>query len=105
MPVRSRLRSTMLRKAVTTKNINGERRDVHVTFPEIHDLTVSKIAIQRSKDYEFLEDVVHAGLVDQETLLERWAIVPRVDDAEKMRLVEQKIREAFQRKRDQQQHY
>ena len=86
------------RKRIGSASINGEDRDVHVTFPEIHDLTVSKVAIHRPKDYEFLEGVVSAGLVDEQTLLERWAIVPRVDAAN-LKLGQEKIREAFQRKR------
>lgn len=42
-----------------------------------------------------------AGLVEEQTLLERWLIVPRVD-AEILKIGEEKIRQAFQRKRAQQ---
>jgi hypothetical protein len=63
-------------------------------FPEIHDLTVSKVAIRRPKDLDFLQGVVNLGLVDEAVLLTRWATVPRVN-ADGIKLGVSTIEEAF----------
>jgi hypothetical protein len=70
--------------------------DVKVIFPEIHDLTVSKLAIRRGKDLEFLEGVVKLGLVDRKTLRSRFQQAPKISSE---RLVEglKDIDEAFER--------
>jgi len=43
---------------------DGEQREVAVIYPEIHDLTVAKLAIGRDKDLEFLQGVIDLKLVD-----------------------------------------
>src|SRR6185312_348954 len=52
------------RKIIGSIDIKSTEQKVNATFPEIHDLTVSKIAIKRNKDYEFLQGVIDLGLVD-----------------------------------------
>ncbi len=42
----------------------GEKREVAVIYPEIHDLIVAKLAIGREKDLDFLQGVIDLGLVD-----------------------------------------
>jgi len=56
---------------------NGERRKVTVDYPEIHDLTVAKLAIGREKDLDFLQGVVDLNLVNRDLLKDRYREVPR----------------------------
>jgi hypothetical protein len=67
-----------LREVVGSVEIGGSRREVTVIFPEIHDLTVSKLAIRREKDLEFLAGVVDLGLVEQSILRSRYQQTPRI---------------------------
>jgi hypothetical protein len=71
-------RDRAVREVVGTAQIGGKSCDVVAIFPEIHDLTVSKLAIRREKDLEFLAGVVDLGLIDQVTLRERYLEAPRV---------------------------
>jgi hypothetical protein len=86
-----------LREVVGSVEIGGSRREVTVIFPEIHDLTVSKLAIRREKDLEFLAGVVDLGLVEQSILRSRYQQTPRITND---RLVEglADIDEAFDRR-------
>jgi hypothetical protein len=63
---------------IGSAQVGSESRAVYAIFPEIHDLTVSKIAIRREKDLEFLRGVVRLGLVDRTTLRERYDRAPRI---------------------------
>jgi hypothetical protein len=58
--------------------IGNAKREVHVVWPEIHDLVVSKLAIRRRKDLEFLQGVIDLGLMDGETLRQRYEAAPRI---------------------------
>ncbi len=71
-------RDRAITEIVGSANVAGGPCDVHVIFPEIHDLTVSKLAIRREKDLEFLAAVVGLGLVDRATLRERYRSAPRI---------------------------
>jgi hypothetical protein len=81
-------------KRIGSINVKGEAKEVNAIFPEIHDLTVSKVAIRRPKDLDFLQGVVNLGLVDEAVLLTRWATVPRVN-ADGIKLGVSTIEEAF----------
>jgi len=76
LPPDWRERSTT--EVIGSAQIGGESRAVYAIFPEIHDLTVSKVAIRREKDLEFLRGVVRLGLVNRTTLRERYDRAPRV---------------------------
>jgi hypothetical protein len=82
---------------VGSVEVNGKESEVTAIFPEIHDLTVSKLAIFRDKDRAFLHGVVDEGLVDQDTLRDRYRTAPRITDE---RLIEglTEITDAFDRK-------
>lgn len=67
-----------IRSFVGKATIGSVKREVHVVWPEIHDLVVSKLAIRRQKDLEFLEGVIGLGLIDRETLRERYQAAPRI---------------------------
>lgn len=43
---------------------------------EIHDLVLSKLVAGRSKDYEYVESLMHAGMVRADLLLERLPTMP-----------------------------
>lgn len=83
-------------KTIGTIGSNAEELAVTATFPEIHDLIVSKLSVpeNRQKDVEFMRAVVRLGLVDRETLLERYRNAPRTTD-EKIELGLRQIEEAF----------
>jgi hypothetical protein len=72
----------------------GEKREVAVIYPEIHDLIVAKLAIGREKDLDFLQGVIDLGLVD---LKERYREAPRTGED---RIVDglAQIDEAFERR-------
>jgi hypothetical protein len=71
--------SRAMTKKVGEITVNGATKNVTATFPEIHDLTVAKLAVpeDRPKDLEFMRDVVRLGLVDRETLETRYRQAPR----------------------------
>jgi hypothetical protein len=71
-------RDRTIREVVGTVASAGESREVVAIFPEIHDLTVSRLAIRREKDLEFLAGVIDLGLIDQVTLRDRYLEAPRV---------------------------
>lgn len=75
----------------------GEKREVAVIYPEIHDLTVAKLAIGREKDLEFLQGVIELKLVDKDLLKERYRQAPRTEND---RIVDglAQIDEAFDRR-------
>jgi hypothetical protein len=70
------------RECIGSVEIAGVRKEVTVVFPEIHDLTVSKLAVGvefgRDKDIEFLDGVVRLGLVKREILHDRYPHAPRL---------------------------
>jgi hypothetical protein len=66
------------RTHVGKATIRNIKKDVHVVWPEIHDLVVSKLAIRRLKDLEFLKGVIDLGLIDRETLRQRYEAAPRI---------------------------
>ena len=71
----------MLRAPIGSIAIDGAEREVLVGWPEIHDLVVSKLAVGRDKDVEFLRGVVSLGLVNRDTLRERYCVAPRITEA------------------------
>jgi hypothetical protein len=89
--------SRAIRESIGSVTIGGSLRPVNAIYPEIHDLTVSKVAIRRQKDLEFLEGVVRLGLVDKATLRDRYQQAPRLTQE---RLIEglADIDEAFARR-------
>ncbi len=44
---------------------------------ERHDLAVSKLVAGRAKDYEFVDALLDAGLLDMEVLQQRFDVLPR----------------------------
>ena len=69
-----------LQEVAGSVEIRGTTRDLIVIFPEIHDLTVSKLAIRRAKDLEFLTGVVGLGLVERDTLRSRYEQAPNISN-------------------------
>lgn len=90
-------RDRAVTEVVGTAQVGGNDREVVAIFPEIHDLTVSKLAIRREKDLEFLAGVVDSGLVDEVTLRERYLQTPRVTNERRVDGLKD-IEEAFARK-------
>lgn len=80
----------------TVEVADGQKREVTVIYPEIHDLTVAKLAIGRQKDIEFLEGVIDLKLVNKDVLKERYR---QASHPEPRRLVEglAQIDKAFDR--------
>ena len=64
-------------KTIGTITLDGAEVPVSVTFPDIYDLTVSKLSINRPKDIAFMQAVVKHGLVEQEKLEDRFKLAPR----------------------------
>jgi hypothetical protein len=86
-----------IRKAIGTMVQQGVTHEVVAIFPEIHDLTVAKLAVFRSKDREFLRGVVRLGLISKETLVERYRTAPRTKPeriAEGLSAIEEAFRES-----------
>jgi hypothetical protein len=59
------------RVEIGAATIRGREQTITAVFPEIHDLTASKVVLGRNADRLFLEAVVRGGLVDRETMLAR----------------------------------
>jgi hypothetical protein len=80
----------------TVEVADGQKREVTVIYPEIHDLRVAKLAIGREKDVEFLEGVIDLKLVNKDVLKERYR---QASHPEPRRLVEglAQIDKAFDR--------
>jgi len=68
-------------EVVGNVTIGNAPRAVRITFPDIYDLTVSKLAIRRDKDLEFLRGVIELGLVARDVLIERFEMLSRNNDA------------------------
>jgi hypothetical protein len=90
-------RGRAITEIVGAAEINGESCDVNAIFPEIHDLTVSKLSIRRQKDLEFLQGVVDLNLVDHETLCQRFRCAPNIPN-ERLIAGLADISEAFDRR-------
>lgn len=64
-------------KTIGTITVGDSEVPVTVTFPDIYDLTVSKLSINRPKDIAFMQAVVEQGLVEQPQLEDRFKQAPR----------------------------
>ncbi len=67
-------------KVIGTITLDSVDVPVKVTFPDIYDLTVSKLSINRPKDIEFMEAVVKQGLVERQELEDRFKQAPRTSN-------------------------
>jgi hypothetical protein len=88
-----------LRESVGSVRISGNKHHVTAVFPEIHDLVVSKLAIGREKDLEFLDGAIKLGLVDQHVLFDRYRQVPRTSQ-ERVAEGLTEIKQAFEKSGD-----
>ncbi len=85
-----------VRRDIGEIDVKGERRAVTAIYPELHDLTVSKLVVGRPQDLRFLEGLAERGLIERGVLLERLAGTPRVKEDDMQRAL-RAVDEAFDR--------
>jgi hypothetical protein len=58
-------------------DVNGEKHSVTAIYPDIHDLTASKVVVGRPSDFRFLADLIRVGIIDEEKLSRAVSRTPR----------------------------
>jgi hypothetical protein len=88
-----------IRRIIGTIDIDGHPAEVEAVFPEAHDLAVSKIAIGRAQDVDFVAGLADRGLLDRSLLEERLPRAPRMD-ATRLKESRTRVCQIFERATD-----